>query len=240
MEENMFPLFNQDIELTCCHGRMLTKFRDNIEHYCSQKFTSWQVSKNKMVEIVETCRRLRPKSRTVFFVTFREPISTFVSLVHQTCNKNVAKREAHIKRACEVCDFTNETAPTWLEYAQAVEFQIKGAYHTSHQWLNTTDVTSVTIEPNDLNQFWHDFTNTTMHVSNVEENSLCSFRPTSHLVKSLRSAQNIYRRLVVGLRVDPEVILAADIFKFETVEEFGKCRKDPACVQQVISDLNLF
>lgn len=213
---------------------MLEKFRNETERYCAEKFTSWQVSKNKFTEIVETCHKIRPKSRTVVWTTFREPISTYVSLVHQMCNKNVYKREPHHARACEVCDFTNETAPVWLEYAQSVELQIKGAYHTSHYFLNDDRVTSVTMEPNDLNGFWKAFTNDNMRPSNKEENSLCSFRPTSQLVKSLREAQDVYRRLVSGLDVEDEVINRFNIFK---VENFGRCRKNPKCLEKVVKQL---
>lgn len=235
VEENMFPRFDQEVELTCCHGRILEKFRLDPERYCAQKFTSWQVSKNKFTEVVETCQKLRPQSRTVVWTTFREPISTYVSLIHQMCNKNVAKREVHHAQACDICDFTNETAAVWLEFAQSVELQIKGAYYTSHYFLNNTAVKTVTMEPNDLNDFWQTYTEGPMKLSNKEENSLCSFRPTSQLVKSLREAQDVYRRMVTGLKVDEEVINRFNIFK---VENFGRCRKDVNCLQQVVEDLN--
>lgn len=235
VEENMFPKFGQDTELTCCHGRMLNKFRADPERYCAQKFTSWQVSKNKFTEIVETCQKLRPDSRTVVWTTFREPISTYVSLIHQMCNKNTDKREPHHAQACEVCDFTNETAAVWLEFAQSVELQIKGAYYTSHYFLNRTDVTTVTMEPNDLNDFWNTYTDSPMRLSNKEENSLCSFRPTSQLVKTLREAQDVYRRMVTGLPVPDEVVNRFHIFK---VENFGRCRKKAKCLRKVIENLN--
>jgi hypothetical protein len=206
IEENMYPKFAQPIQSTCCHGRILKEFRADPEHYCAQKFTSWQVSKGKFIEIVNTCRRLRPNSRTVVWTTFREPISTFVSLVHQMCNKNVNKRDPDKHKACEVCDYNNETAAVWLEYAQSVEWQIKGAYNTSHFFLDAPDVTTVTMEPSDLNGFWQEYTNTTLHSSNSEKLSLCSFRPTSHLVKALREAQNVYRHLVAGLEVEKELL----------------------------------
>jgi hypothetical protein len=211
IEENMYPKFDQPIQSTCCHGRILKKFRDDPEHYCAQKFTSWQVSKGKFIEIVNTCRRLRPNSRTVVWTTFREPISTFVSLVHQMCNKNVYKRDPDKQKACEVCDYNSETAAVWLEYAQSVEWQIKGAYNTSHFFLDAPDVTTVTMEPNDLNGFWQEYTNTSLHSSNSEKLSLCSFRPTSHLVKALRMAQNVYRHLVAGLEVGDEILNHAGV-----------------------------
>lgn len=209
IEGAFFPEFGQPVVGTCCHGRILSKFRNETEHYCAQKFTSWQVSFRKFYEVVETCRRMRgPAARNVVWVTFREPIATFVSLVHQMCNKNLAKRDPDKLQACEVCEYTNETAAVWKEYAQSVEWQIKGAYQTSHKFLTVPNTTTVIMEPSDLNEFYVAYHNgqRTLQSSNPERNSMCSFRPTSNLIKAMRVSNQVYRRLVAGLRVSDEVI----------------------------------
>lgn len=170
------------------------------------------------MEIVDTCREIRPRpSRTVVWVTFREPLSTLVSLIHQMCNKNAAKRDERIRRACEICAYTNETADVFgRQLAQSVEWQLKGAYRTSHRYLSETNVTTVVMEPADLNDFWTAYYWATtaaeetdsernlaaasafLKHSNAEKISTCSFQPTTELIKAMSLAQNIYRRMVGG------------------------------------------
>lgn len=190
----------------------MAKFRDDPERYCNQKFTSWQVSTNKFCEIVDTCNKLQPGRRTVVWVTFREPISTFVSLIHQMCNKNVYKRDDDKRIACEVCAYTNETAWAWNEYAQSVENQLKGAYLTSHRYLNATyNMETVVMEPNDLNAFWEHYSGRQLVHSNKQTSSSCSFKPTSELIKSFGTAQNVYRRMVAGQAVHTDMIMTNGI-----------------------------
>lgn len=69
------------------------------------------------------------------------------------------------------------------------------------------------MEPADLNEFYEKYVannagdpNRQLHSSNRERNSMCSFKPTSELIKAMRVSNQIYRRLVAGLTVSDEMI----------------------------------
>ena len=210
----MFPLFQQEHRNTCCHSRLLEKFNQEVDYYCTQKFTSWQVNHEEFWYVLQKCQeqpRLATQGprRTVILTTYREPIATFLSLVHQICNKNFEKRTSRKKRACQACDYDVETK-VWEEYVAVVERQLTSAYLVAHWLMPTSDhklpintTTILTIEANDLDAFWHDFQpNRPLDRQNPEKLELCSFRPTTELLKALRPAENIYRRLVAGRDFD--------------------------------------
>lgn len=211
----MFPKFGQPTDLTCCHSKILQQLDANPAHYCAQKFTSWQVNDAEYFRVLAKCRKWslsQGKSRrVVVWTTFREPVSMFLSLVHQMCNKNLNKRTPAKLKACLHCDYDVMTH-VWEWYVETVTRQIHGSYRVSH--LQTDAVAKgvnaatlynishvVTLEPNDLNAFWDGYTNhtnATLPRSNPEKLWHCSFRPSTELVKALGPAVNVYRKLVAG------------------------------------------
>ena len=54
-------------------------FLKNAEEYCGFKVLSYQVWGEQMRKIVETCRKLYPRTSSLILFTYRDPISWFVS-----------------------------------------------------------------------------------------------------------------------------------------------------------------
>jgi hypothetical protein len=204
LEHALFPAFNQPVELTCCHKRLRTRFFDDPEHFCSQKFTSWQMFDNEFFEVVTHCHQRDPQRRSLLLTSFREPTQTLVSYIHQMCNKNLHKRSANIVKACKACVFEKETR-VWYMFAKVVSRQIAGSYKVSQ--LDSADydlpfdrIKVATVETNDIDAFlWHWRPETVYGVANPELAGKCSFRPTTELLRTLRPALATYRLLLSGL-----------------------------------------
>lgn len=204
LEHALFPAFDQPIELTCCHKRLRERFFDDPDHFCSQKFTSWQMFDDEYLEVVTHCHKRDPQRRSLLLTSFREPTQALLSYIHQMCNKNLHKRTKNIITACQACVY-EESTPMWHTFAKVIRRQIAGVYKVSqlesaNYTLPLDRLKVATIETNDIDAFlWHWRPETVYGVVNPEKAGKCSFRPTTDLLRSLRPALATYRLLLAGL-----------------------------------------
>jgi hypothetical protein len=127
LEHALYPVFGQETVLTCCHQRLRSTFFENIDAYCTDKFTSWQMFDDELLEVVHTCQQRDPQRQTLLLTTFREPTQAFLSYVHQMCNKMLHKRSPQLQEACLACKYENNTE--MFDYiAGIIEHQIEGAF----------------------------------------------------------------------------------------------------------------
>ena len=74
MEAALSQVFHQPPESSCCGSYLLDLFRQNPDHYCNSKYTSWQVDYPVYFEVLETCfrRDVKKKRRVLMLISFRE------------------------------------------------------------------------------------------------------------------------------------------------------------------------
>ena len=124
MESQMFTMLGMKRESSCCEGRMLERFRENPNYYCTAPFASYQVKTNWFRDIIlEECqdvfaRKAQNETKTssgarqkmVVLVTYREPVARVISIVHQLCNKN---RDLRTEKLLDIAgDATTTKTPT--------------------------------------------------------------------------------------------------------------------------------
>ena len=74
VESALSQIFDQKSESSCCNDWMLRVFRNNTDHFCDSKFTSWQMEYPKYFEVLDTCfkRDTEKKRRVLMLISIRE------------------------------------------------------------------------------------------------------------------------------------------------------------------------
>ena len=75
VEEALSTVFNQTHESSCCGWWMLRTFKQQVDHFCQNKYTSWQMSSPMMFyEVLDTCfqRNVEQNRRVLILISYRE------------------------------------------------------------------------------------------------------------------------------------------------------------------------
>lgn len=112
------------------------RFYKNPAHYCSARFSSYQVSPPVFAEIIKKCQEINSMSsnsskasmkekKIITMVTYREPIVLTMSNIHQICNKNLHLRTENERAACRRCNY-EEDAKFFSGFAKFINQQLQG------------------------------------------------------------------------------------------------------------------
>lgn len=210
IEKALYQVFSQKAMSSCCGKPLLERFRQKRDFYCQQKFSSWQLSHDEFLDIVHECTTkfhgTTTFDRSVLIVSFREPVATTLSSIHQTCNKNLDRRPPDVRQACAACTFESNTH-VWLEHAYAVNHHLEGIWRLLHykeqeataKRLPWGKIDLLVLEPNDIDDFLRRWKpNQDFPRVNSASTAKCSFRLGKDLLHALKPAQNYYRELVAG------------------------------------------
>lgn len=74
IEAALSKVFDVQLGSSCCNKSLLEVFRNNTEHYCDSKYTSWQMDYPMYFEIVDKCfqRDVKKKRRVLMLISYRE------------------------------------------------------------------------------------------------------------------------------------------------------------------------
>ena len=206
---------SQRHEQTCCDDLVLEKFVSRQSYFCHAKFSSWQVHSEEFWGVVDKCSQMLYKTsdtswnetRYVIFTTFRDPIEMLVSHINQHCNKNLNRRTPRVLEACMACNYSSHS-DVWDEYVDEINRQVSSIYNVTtvraHSLSNVIfDRLQVfTLQPSEIDIFfrtWNPPNYQTLVHKNPEDLSNCNFQIPSAMMKNLRPAQELYRRLLMSL-----------------------------------------
>jgi hypothetical protein len=204
LEQAFFQVHKQPPESSCCNEFLIERLQKDPKKWCSAKFTSWQMDDPLYFKMLKYCFDwdTTKKRRVLIMVSYREPQQTYLSFVHQRCNKNWEKRNEIMQAACLACNYDTYTDKVWNRLAARIVEQVAGAWKVMQlqtdvklPWDRINGI--VGLEPNDLDAFlkaWKP--QTTFIKANEETVDICYFRLTSTLLKRLGPAAEWYRRLV--------------------------------------------
>jgi len=204
IEHRLRP-FRPYSQASCCDDAMLRRFNRNKKFLCQANFSSFQFTNHDYFEtVVSECMQLNPSgSRAIALVSFRDPVQTCISQIHQLCNRRGPfPRSTELLQACNRCSFKDDYN-FWVDFVE--EFNEK--FRTINQTLKMImpNVKVMTIETPDIDKFFKmlrqripTFNFTKRHV-NRENLSKCSFEMASEMIHGLAPSQEIYRNLIVRI-----------------------------------------
>jgi hypothetical protein len=145
------------------------------------------------------------KSRAIILASFREPHQRTLSYIHQTCNKLFKKRPKEVQRACQRCDYHNDSA-FWNQFAsEYTNDQYQDFSNLLSSQIPNTQVLYVDLA--DFSGLISDMYNVTkqhrafdpkMAPRNPETLDVCNFSFESGLFKVLRPSTELYRQWTLG------------------------------------------
>jgi len=177
-------------------------FKENVEAYCLSKWSSYEVTGEQMLMIVETCMKFKRRSTAIIIFTYREPIARFLSLINMLCNKRLKRRSAEIQSFCSRCKYEPETWPFLQKRIdEANEVYLSASYITKS---NFTNVQVLSLDTIYLSGFLEslsnqpDFNFTSLAKRNVHKRDICNFGVTATMLWELGPSFGVYRNLTVG------------------------------------------
>lgn len=202
-----------DIEtpLSCCSKPMMQRFEKETVSYCNSPFSSYQVGGISFSHILKTCQeeskheKIKMK-RIVALFTYREPLATVVSYIHQVCNKNLHVRSKEVLALCARCTYDADpiflldyhpgitlyellTNQTFLSLGEGVDFLA----------LDNADITRFSTDLKDsLPLMYKERFNLPNATVNGEKTQLCNFAMTSDMIKKYSLDSQAYRNLTLG------------------------------------------
>ena len=226
IEDTFFRMYPPELK-SCCGGKILGKLANDDkarEKYCMAKFSSYQILGKYVEGLTESCMEIITNAtkdkqhdpgqtpRSIILTTYREPISRTLSSIHQLCNKQSGKRKNETIEACTECryDFGTEV---WDHVVKMTNDHYEGVAEVAALQIPNVQVISldmIDISPAldrlrarlkaDINRIGReDVPEVPMtQWRNPERKSVCSFAMTSEMIKSLGTAQDVYRNLTSG------------------------------------------
>jgi hypothetical protein len=163
IEQALSKIFQQPHESSCCGNGLLQTFHDHTNHFCNNKYTSWQMDYRYFFEVLETCfqpehnNNNNTQRRVLVLVTYREPISLTLSFIHQRCNKRLDKRGKKVQKACRACHYESHN-DTWDRFADTTVEHLAGAWQVMHLFDHQKDKVT---KPGSMNDDDHNHNTTT-------------------------------------------------------------------------------
>ena len=157
----------------------------------------------------------------VALVSFRDPISTILSSIHQLCNKNLHRRTEVDLRMCNNCDYEMDKAE-WNGLAKRKNREYESLYNDVVVGVSEKGIPVLTISTEDISPFFQRFENQLLTnyrdnlpkeilsklvkkarkgegvVANPEKKDLCDFSLKSGLIKALGPSLAVHRNLTIG------------------------------------------
>ena len=226
IEDTFFRMYPPELK-SCCGGKILGKLANDDkarEKYCTAKFSSYQILGKYVEGLTKSCLSVITNAtedtqhdpgqgpRSIILTTYREPISRTLSSIHQLCNKQSDKRKNETIEACTECryDFGTEV---WDHVVNMTNDHYEGVAEVAA--LRIPDVQVISLDMIDISPALDrlrerlkadadrmdrdgvpDVPMTRWR--NPELKSVCSFAMTSEMIKSLGTAQAVYRNLTSG------------------------------------------
>lgn len=161
IEARMFRLFPPRLP-TCKGGTVKQIFLNQTSTYCQAKFFSMELGLRQFVRsVIPACHDISKKTRSIMWLVYREPISRFLSHVHQTCSKNFDRRDNATKAACFRCVYDKELHPEDAEIWDRSVNSFNSQYANLLQFIRDNEnfsgrynVTTIAMDTADLSRFY--------------------------------------------------------------------------------------
>jgi len=183
---------------SCCLKNMLERFSADVDTYCRAKFTSYEVKGDQTRQIVETCMEYLLISRSIVLATYREPISRFISMVNQLCNKD-AQRFVKVCGQCASVAGSESIFYWWIDFSNKVYLSIADIAE-----MDMPNVQVLLLDLMYLNFLFQKLSNKLpdFYIKsgsiNTEVKTLCSFGATSAIAEELAISANVYHNISMG------------------------------------------
>jgi len=176
--------------------RMKT-FHKNAAAFCRAKVFSYQCTGEEMRVAVETCMKLNPRSRAIVLVSYREPISKFVSLVNQICNKRFEERSEEVQSFCRSCDCRDSDSTQLKNFIENTNKAFLSV--SSITQMNLNEVQVLLLDTYELSEFlkaqnFEQSIKATLK-KNRGQTQICDFCVTSDIIKELAPSIGVYTTL---------------------------------------------
>ena len=226
IEDTFFRMYPPELK-SCCGGKILGKLANDDkarEKYCTAKFSSYQILGKYVEGLTKSCTRIitnateddqhdpGQRPRSIILTTYREPISRTLSSIHQLCNKQSEKRKNETLEACTECRYDFGT-DVWDHVINMTNDHYEGVAEVAA--LQIPDVQVISLDMIDISPALDRLRERLKADAdrmdrdgvpevpmtrwrNPELKSVCSFAMTSDMIKSLGTAQAVYRSLTSG------------------------------------------
>ena len=226
IEDTFFRMYPPELK-SCCGGKILGKLANDDkarEKYCTAKFSSYQILGKYVKGLTKSCTRIitnateddqhdpGQRPRSIILTTYREPISRTLSSIHQLCNKQSEKRKNETLEACTECRYDFGT-DVWDHVINMTNDHYEGVAEVAA--LQIPDVQVISLDMIDISPALDRLRERLKADAdrmdrdgipevpmtrwrNPELKSVCSFAMTSDMIKSLGTAQAVYRSLTSG------------------------------------------
>jgi len=177
-------------------------FKENVEAYCLSKWSSYELTGEQMLMIVETCIKFNPRLTAIIIFTYREPIVRFLSLINMLCNKRLKWRSAETQSFCSRCKCDLETWPflkRWID--ETNEVYLSASYLAKS---NFTNVQVLSLDTIYLDGFLESLSNqpefnlTSLAKKNIHKTDICNAGVTAKMIRELGPSFGVYRNLTAG------------------------------------------